>query len=846
VTSSDVEQIVDRSPRPAPTQAPGAVVLSLEGIGKSFPGVRALDDVTFEVVAGEVHALVGENGAGKSTLMAVASGALAQDEGTVRIGGQVLGHASPEEARSLGLGIVRQDPALLPDLTVAENMAIGVGYRRVGGIRNAARWAQQQLDPWRMGIDARSRVDELSVEQRFIVEIAKALALQPKVLILDEPTEHLNAEEVQKLFQRVRETVASGAAVVYISHRIPEVKQIADRITVLRDGHTRGTVAAAEVSEDQIVERVIGRKLETVFPDKAGAAAGTAPALVVEGLTGPGFQGVGFTVRPGEIVGLAGVQGNGQAELIKALAGLLPARGSVAVQGAPLRGGSAGHAAAGVVYVPADRHREGVMLPLPVGENIVQRTLRRVSRGGLVSERRVAATARERITALTVKTPSSHTLVSSLSGGNQQKVVMARTMLAQPKVLLAEEPTQGVDAGARVDIYRILRDVADSGAAVVLLSSDSVELQGLCDRVLVMSRGTVVKELAGEEITEEAIARAALTTDTSSVRTRVQEASRSAGFGRWLRGDYSPAVVLGLVFVALGIVAAAMNPSYLGEFNLTKLLFAIAPLLLLGAAQQVVVLGAGFDLSVGPLMGFLVVIASYWIVDGGNLVVGLGLMALGAVGVGVINGVLVTRFRINPIVATLAMFMALQGAYLMLRSTPGGTIFQPIARAIKGSIGFLPVVTILAVLLLVALELCLRYTRWGLELRAVGSRADAAERLGIRTGRTVFLSYVLCSVLILPASVIMMAQLGIGDGRPSVPFTLISVMIVVLAGASVFGGRGSFIGVLAAAFLVQQIDTTRSFFGLPQAWQYLLPGIVTVGAAVLYATLRRTRSRRAV
>jgi len=820
-----------------------ATALAMTGIGKSFPGVRALDDVTFEVLPGEVHALVGENGAGKSTLMAVASGALAPDEGVVEIDGQRLDRASPDDARALGLAIVRQDPALLPDLTVAENMAIGVGYRRVGGIVNAPKWAQEQLDPWGMGIDARSRVDELSVEQRFIVEIQKALALEPKVLILDEPTEHLNAEEVQRLFRRVRAATATGAAVVYISHRIPEVKQIADRITVLRDGRIRGTFPADSVTEDQIIERVIGRTLDAVFPPKPGVAENAPEVLVVDGLSGAGFQDINLRVRAGEIVGLAGVQGNGQTELIRALAGLQPTRGTLEVDGRALRGGAPGYAKAGVVYVPADRAGEGVMLPLSVAENIVQRTLRKVSSLGFVNERRVQTTARERIASLSVKTPSPRTPISSLSGGNQQKAVMARTMLSEPKVLLAEEPTQGVDAGARVDIYKIIRDVADSGAGIVLLSSDSVELQGLCDRVLVMSRGNVVDELVGDEITESAIATAALTTHTSVVRTQGAN-SRSAGFGRWLRGDYSPAVVLAAIFVVLGTIATFMNPSYLGDFNLSKMLFAIAPLLLFGAAQQVVVMGGGFDLSVGPLMGFLVVISSFWIVEGGNLVVGLLLMLIAALGVGLINGVLVTRFRVNAVVATLAMFMALQGAYLLLRSTPGGTIYQPVARAIKASIGFVPIVTIIAVLVLVGLELALRYTKWGLSLRAVGSRMPAAERLGIRVNRARFWSYVLCSLLIMPASVIMMAQIGIGDGRPSLPFTLTSVMIVVLAGASVFGGRGSFIAIMAAAFLVQQIDTTRSFFGLPQAWQYLLPGLITVGAAALYATLRRTRSRR--
>ncbi|MGP3533780.1 ATP-binding cassette domain-containing protein [Microbacterium sp. RD1] len=822
-------------------------VLRLEGITKTFPGVRALTDVNIDVRAGEIHALVGENGAGKSTLMAVASGALSPDEGAVQIDGHALSAADPDEARRLGLAIVRQDPALLPDLTVAENMAVGVGYRRVGGLGRAARWAAAQLEPWGMGIDPGARVADLTVEQRFIVEIAKALALEPRVLILDEPTEHLSLEEVQKLFARVREVVAGGAAVVYISHRIPEVKQISDRITVLRDGKVRGTFPAADVDESQIIERVIGRKLEAVFPEK-GSVAGTVgedERLVARELRGPGFHDVSMSVRAGEIVGLAGVQGNGQSALIRALAGQAPSSGVLEVDGRPVGRGSAAAASAGVVYVPADRHREGVFLPLSVAENVSAATLPAVAPGGFVREGRLLSRAREMISRLAIKTPGPRTPVASLSGGNQQKVVLARTLLARPRVLLAEEPTQGVDAGARVDIYRILRDAADDGAAVVVLSSDGVELEGLCDRVLILSRGEVVRELTGDEVTESEIARAALT--STSMRERDETARRGGRLRSWLRGDHAPAAALAAVFLALGLLVATANPAYFSAFNFNNLLFMVAPLLFVGAAQQVVVMGGGFDLSIGPLMGFLVVLASFWIVDGGNLYVGLGLMAAGAIGVGLINGVLVTRFNVSPVVATLAMFMALQGIFLLLRSTPGGVIFPGVSALIQARVGIIPVVTIVGVVLLLALEVALRRTRWGVELRAVGSADAAAGRLGIRVRTVRLLSYVLCSFLVLPAAVVVMAQIGIGDGRPSISYTLSSVTVIVLAGTSIFGGRGSFLSVIAAAFLVQQILNVSPFLGLSQAWSYWLPGLVTLAAAALYATLRgsgRARRRR--
>lgn len=844
MTRQDSPENTDVSVSPDMQVEAGTVVLRLNQITKSFPGVKALSDVSLEVVAGEVHALVGENGAGKSTLMAVASGALAQDEGTVEIGGQLLREASPDQAREFGLAIVRQDPALLPDLTVAENMAIGRGDTSRSGLRNAVSWAQEHVDPWLMGIDARDRVATLSVEQRFVVEIAKALALKPRVLILDEPTEHLNNEEVQRLFSRVREVAAANAAVIYISHRIPEVRLISDRVSVLRDGGVRGTFEAKDVSESQIIELVVGRALDTVFPPK-GSVNGPIMGedlLTVRGLSGSHFHDVSFTVKPGEMVGLAGVQGNGQENLIRALAGVDNARGDFSISGKSVRlGSSSSSAAAGVVYVPSDRHGEGLFMPMSVGENIVMKTLSRVSRSGVISEAETNKVAKAEIVRQAIKTPSQRTSVSSLSGGNQQKVVLARTLLAEPKVLLAEEPTQGVDAGARVDIYKILRKAADDGAAVVILSSDGVELAGLCDRVLIMSRGQVVEELAGEEVSDAGITKAALTS-TSLVQREGGERSAGSRFKSWLKGDHSPAAVLGLIILMLAVVVGSINPAYFSAFNIANLLVVASMFILVGAAQQVVVMGSGFDLTVGPLMSFLVVIASYYVIDGGSIIVGLGLMILASGLVGLANGFLVTRFNLSPVVLTLAIALGLQGALFQIRSTPGGLFAPALTEIVLYKLGgWVPLSAVFAIVAVLFLEWALRRTRWGVELRAVGSRKDAAGRLGINTGRVQMLSYLVTTLLVMPAAVILMSQIGVGDGRPGLSFTLSSITVLVLSGAAIFGGRGSFIGILVAGLLVGQLLGIPGFLGASGAWGYLLPGLITVAAAVLYAQVRRTR-----
>jgi ribose transport system ATP-binding protein len=836
-----------------------AALLRLHGITKSFPGVVALNDVNLTVLAGEVHALVGENGAGKSTLMGVAAGSVTPDAGVVEIGGVPLPHLNPTAARAAGLAIVRQDHAQLPDLTVAENMFLGVRPALRGGLRAATTWAAELLEPWQMGIDPRERMGAATMEQRSIVEIATALALRPRVLVLDEPSEHLSAEEVERLFQRVGEVTRLGGAVVYISHRIPEVKSIAGRVTVLRDGQVRGTFDADAVSEQEIVTLVVGRSLDVVFPAKAGRDGMTdrdttepgAVVLCAKGLSGRGFAGIDLTVRAGEVVGLAGIQGNGQQELLRSLAGLYPSSGTRWVAGRPLRGAHPGAATtAGVAYVPADRHGEGLLLPLSVRENVGIGSIAGYATLGVVNDRRLTSAVHRQVSALAVKTRDIDTRVETLSGGNQQKIVLGRTLLAEPRLLLAEEPTQGVDAGARVEIYQIIRTMADSGTGVVVVSSDGFELAGLCDRVLILSRGHVVRELTGNDVTEHNIAEAALTSTT--VRTRAaprRRATRGGGGARLRRfasGDWISSAVLALAILLLGSFVSTRNPGYLTEVNIRGMLMLLSALAFVSMAQLVVLLIGGIDLSVGPLTGVLVIVVSSIIVEGasaGRTTAGFLVMVAAALAVGALNGVLVRYLRINAVVTTLATFMALRGVALTLRREPAGVIDGTVTANIERSYGFIPIAFVVAVLLAIALEVALRWSRWGVELRAVGSSPEAAGRLGIGVGRIQLLAYAGCSALAVLAGVMLVAQIGIGDPNAGVDYTLSSITAVVLGGASIFGGRGSFIGTLLGAALIQQIINATVFLRLDQSWQYWLVALLTLGAAAGYSKARRIGER---
>jgi ribose transport system ATP-binding protein len=820
--------------------------MALTGISKHYAGVAALTDVSIEVRPGEVHALLGENGAGKSTLMGVASGATTPDGGTIVMNGQLFERLTPNLATQLGIAIVHQHPAVLPDMTVAENIRVAVPAEFLAGAGDQESSMRQMLADVGSTAHLEDRVGSLSVAQKHLLELAKALVVRPALLILDEPTAPLGQDAVALLFDRVRSAAAHGTAVVYITHRLAEVRVLASRVTVLRDGKLRGTANVDDITDDQLLALIVGRQLESTFPPKLEAVPDAPPQLVVEGLSGRGFSEVSFAAARGEIVGISGIVGNGQSELLRALAHLEPFTGSIRTNNVDDEGKERRRYAA---YMPADRHREGLMMTLSVRENAAVSALHRFKRGLFLSRKQEIAGVAHELEALDVKTSSQEAVVSSLSGGNQQKVVLARALLSKPSILVADEPTQGVDVGARAEIYRILREVSEGGVPVVVASSDAKELEGLCDRVLVMSRGSVVATLTGEDITEEHLINAAVrathhTRQTSEASGR--RASGSTRFSRFLQGDYAPVAILALVMLVLGIYVLNQNSRYLSAFNITAVMTSCAALGFIAMGQTIALLSGGIDLSVGPLAGFLVVIASFFVNDGKSplvMVVGFLLMIGAAVGTGAVNGSLIRYAKFTPVAATLATFIALQGLSFLLRDAPGGNIAASVTKAIGKKIGPVPLVFVALVIITFVMEYALRYTAWGLRLRALGSDEESARRVGVRIDATLLLAYVGSSLFVVLGAVVLLAQLGIGDPAQGVGYTLSSITAVVLGGTSLLGGRGTFVGTLLGAGLIVQVLNATVFLNLTQTWQYFFQGALIVVAAVIYSQVRGTRAR---
>jgi ribose transport system ATP-binding protein len=490
--------------------SPASLVLTLRGVSKAFGAVQAVREVSVDCRAGEIHALVGENGSGKSTLLGIASGFLAPDEGTIVVGETERSRVSPSESRTLGIGIAYQTYSHVLHLSVAENLYLAAPpdlrptYGRMHG------WAADELTKFDLGISPSVHAGTLSLVQRQLLEVVKALLAQPKVLLLDEPTTALGPEDVDRLHALVHEQSRAGVGIVYVSHRLPEVLGIADRISVLRDGVCQGTFEAASMSEENLVALMIGRPLELAFPERPERQESRETLLMVTGLRGDRFGPIDLDVASGEIVGIAGAEGNGQVQFLRALAGAERATGTATCDGQQLDSSSPlGPLRAGVVLLSGDRTSESLFPVLSVRVNATIQVLRRLGRLGLLSRRRERRTVDDIVGRLSIRTASIEQPVSTLSGGNQQKVSLTRPFLrGDVKVILAEEPTQGVDVAARFDIYGALREKAKEGAAIIVKSSDPLELAGLCDRVVVMSRGRIIDEIPGAELGERRIVEA--------------------------------------------------------------------------------------------------------------------------------------------------------------------------------------------------------------------------------------------------------------------------------------------------------------------------------------------------
>ncbi|WP_349295430.1 ATP-binding cassette domain-containing protein (plasmid) [Thioclava sp. 'Guangxiensis'] len=829
----------DPASRPKAAVSDKPAVLELRDIHKHFGKTIALDGVDLSVSPGEVHAVIGENGAGKSTLISVACGVLPVTLGEVVINGQRMQGADPDRFRAAGIAVAFQHPPLPPHLSVLE--CLSLADPSLKGAQGAARVRAliAQVTTGALAADPHARISDLTIGQRHVVEIARALASDPRIIVLDEPTEPFKEEDVRQLFALIRRLRERGVAIVYISHRLDEVEEIADRISVLRDGALIATRPRDAFTRADIVSMIVGRPVGQVYPPKAGAQ-GEAPLLELRDFSGQGFNNINLTLRPGEILGLAGVEGQGQRDVMRALAGLAPHSGTVTLHGEALEWQSRAAAReAGVAYVPDDRHKEGLFMSMSIAENLGAGVNGEGLRIDRLSERSQIA---ERTTDLRIKAPSHGVTINALSGGNQQKVLIGREILGSPRIFLADEPTKGVDIGSKSDIYHKLRALAAQGVAVIVASSDGVELEGLCDHVAIMARGEVAAELSGDHVNDAEITAANLTAggrrETESPATGERSMLRGLLDSKWF--------AIGILTLACALIvqsAVSVNSRFLSPYNLDNVQIQMATLALIAFGQLFLILQGEIDFSVGPMAGFVVVLSSFWIPDGisGTQLVFtvIGILAI-TTAMGFLQGLITLVLGIPSIIVTLAAFFALQGLSLYLRPVPGGIIDAKLIDGALMRFGPVTLAAIVAVMLAVGLELVLMRTAFGKKLRALGSDGSSAAKLGAKRKVLLPAAFALNGFLVGLAGLILAATVGVGSGTTGANYSLMAITAVVLGGAVISGGMGSFIATIFGALLIQLTFSATTFMQVGTEWQYWLVGLVTLFAASLFALGRRT------
>ncbi len=487
--------------------SPGKVLLEMKGIGKTFPGVKALQGVSLTVREGQVHALLGENGAGKSTLIKILSGAYTKDEGQIFFEGKPVEINGPHDAQALGISTIYQEFNLARDLTIAEN--IFLGHLPPKGI--GVDWAlvkqrsREILDTLGVSLSVDTMVSTLSVAEQQLVEIAKSLNRKTRILIMDEPSAVLGEKDLEKLFEVVRSLQKQGIGIIYISHRLKEIFELADEVTVLKDGRYIDTKLVSEVTMDDLVKLMIGRDLKDVYPKREPAVGDTL--LEVKNISQSKLvHDCSFTLRAGEIIGFAGITGSGRTELVRAIFGADPCRGEMFIAGKPYKPRSPADAIGrGVALVTEDRKAQGLFLKLNVAINTTISGLKHLTRFGILQLPKELALVKKMIQDLSIKTPNANFIVVNMSGGNQQKVILARWLSIGTRIFIMDEPTRGIDVGSKSEIYQIMDDLTKKGVGVIMISSELPEILGMSDRVMVMRQGTIVKELARAEASEEAI-----------------------------------------------------------------------------------------------------------------------------------------------------------------------------------------------------------------------------------------------------------------------------------------------------------------------------------------------------
>ncbi len=877
-----------------------APFLRLQHITKRYGGVTALANVDFACSLGTIHAVVGENGAGKSSLMKLIAGVIRPDEGEIYVEDKPIKFESPADAAALGIVCIFQELSLLPDLSVADNISLADPPKRFGLIdrRRQRQIAEEVLHRVGCGdIHPDERAKDLPLSRQQMVEIAKALVRNPRLIIMDEATSALTARDVEHLYRIVRGLRDQGVAVLYISHRMPEISALADICSVFRNGKHIETFPMSSRTTEEIVPMMIGREVARAYPKKYESSTPstkstsvhsvhsrttpktrigevsatsvvsspnqTAPLLEIRDLSWyTVLNGISLKLAPGEIVGLGGLDGQGQSELLLALFGVLRGlSGEVYIDGRRTTIGHPRQAKArdiGLALIPQDRQTQGLLLPMSIEDNLVLAASPDLSHFGLIDHSRERAATNDIVAKLQILTHNLASPVRTLSGGNQQKVVIGKWLLKQPRILLLNDPTRGIDVGTKQELYRLMRELAGTDLGILFYSTDYEELIGMSDRVVVCYGGKLIRELSGSDLNEHNLIAASLNSWARTMTPPRSRPSQAVGrasvhfqsvhtawqaVNRFWKRNAGP-VLSFVVFAVMFILFASQQANGLATNVLTSVSNKGAVLAYVAMAQTLVILTGGFDLSIGMVMTMTACLSSV-ILNGSPSQISLAVLAILASGLvaGTINALIVVLGRIQPIIATLATGAIYFGIALLLRPSPGGEVNEDLSNALTYDVWGIPTTFLLLVGTVVIVWWPFRSTVLGRNCYAVGSSERAAYMSGLAIGRARFAAYALAGLLAACGGLLLSLISLSGEASSSQGgfYTLNSIAAVAIGGTSLFGGSGGIIGSICGALVLRTISDLLFVFNAPALWQPLFQGLILLGAVCLGAVrvLRR-------
>jgi ABC-type sugar transport system ATPase subunit/ribose/xylose/arabinose/galactoside ABC-type transport system permease subunit len=831
----------------------------LRHAGKRFGGTVALDDVSFDLRPGEVLALLGENGAGKSTCVKLLAGVYRPDSGAVLVDAAPVEDWSPLEAQRRGIAVMHQHPGLFPDLTVFENIFIGHMPRGPFGVdqRRMRAEAKALLDTVGLACDPEDSLKLLRPSEQQLVEIARALSVEAKVLIMDEPTAALSQREVERLFAVVATLKTRQVAMMFVGHRMDEIYRVADRIAVLRDGRLIATEFAADLHRDRAVQLMVGRSLSAIYP--AHHASPGAPVLHVEGLSrGTAFQDVSFTVYAGEILGLGGLVGSGRTEIARVLFGIdRPTAGriSIAGQDASFPDPSAAMAA-GIAYLSEDRLGQSLILNFPILANASLPVIGQATIAGLVMPRRELRLVEAHLRRLRLKFRSFSQPVNTLSGGNQQKIVLSKWLATNPRLLILDEPTQGIDVQSKSEVHAIIAELAHQGLAIILISSELPELVGMCDRTIVLREGRVTAHFSRADVDQERIIRAATDAD-------------SAGFGAAAAGVAGPLAHLpehaasisllrsvlhrrevGLV-CAIGAVAlpvVAINARMISVENLTAVSMDAALLMIVAVGQMLVLLTRNIDLSVASVIGLAAYGSASFMHAHGHASVFAGIAVACAIGIacGLVNGAVVTIGRVPAIVVTLGTLAVFRGINSLVangRQISADQVPQAWLDVTSAKVAGIPAIVLIAIATIGIIAIALRRLPAGRELYAIGSSPDGAALIGIRTAGLVLGAFVMAGLLAGFDGAMWASRYATIDARVAIGYELTVIASVVVGGVAIRGGAGTVLGVALGVVTLLVIQNGLTLVRVDPLWLQGVYGLVILIAVSVDSVVGRRVQR---